>query len=283
MATICGARNVCMSANCYCDIECCSCCGGECYDQETQECCQGLTIYDKATERCCYDVPGGNICPKSPVNKTCCEGDCCDGPCCYGTCCNSGEDCCDDLICYDTSTKKCCNQGTGHTCQKSPVNMTCCAGDCCNESCCNSSDCEHCDSWACEPCLRKASNYEELEGCSKVVDDPDHTPTPNGCGPEGGPSVPDNPTGCEDTSFLGACNEHDECYGTCGSNKSTCDDVFLGEVYGETCTGMLCICSESSCAPACFEFADLYYGAVGGWGESAWKSAQVSACACCDC
>ena len=107
------------------------------------------------------------------------------------------------------------------------------------------------------------------------MDDPDHTPTPNGCGPEGGPSVPDNPTGCEDTSFLDACNAHDTCYGTCGNSRAGCDSNFLDD--------MLEVCMGSSCAYACSQAAYAYYGAVNNWGPSAWESAQVSACSCCDC
>ncbi len=174
------------------------------------------------------------------------------------------------------NTEKCCYDGLGNTCPKSPVDKTCCQEDCCNESCCNSSDCEHCESGTCEPCLYKASDYEELQGCSKVVDDPDHTPSPNGCGPEGwGHMVPDNPTGCEDTSFLEACNSHDECYGTCNSNRDGCDSSFLN--------AMLEVCMGSSCAYACSQAAYAYYGVVHSEGEPAWKSAQVSTCSCCDC
>ncbi len=117
--------------------------------------------------------------------------------------------------------------------------------------------------------------------CNKV-DDPDASPQPNGCGPEGwGEMVPDNPTGCEDTSFLAACNEHDICYGTCGSSKDGCDSAFLGEV--EPLSGMLGVCVQSSCAVRCSENVYLYYGAVHNYGESAYESAQIDACACCDC
>ena len=101
-------------------------------------------------------------------------------------------------------------------------------------------------------------------------------PAPNGCGPAGGPPVPDNPTGCDDTSFLQPCNAHDDCYGTCGSNKDSCDTEFLGEV--EPPSGMLGICVESSCAPACSEFAYLYYGVVHNGGDDAFQAAQACSC-----
>lgn len=245
-----GDCEKCMSANCYCDMECCEgpCCGNTCCN-EGELCCNGLTCYDPDTEKCCNDEEG-NTCD---LFETCCEGNCCNlSQCCVdGQCINEGDEC--------SPGRECCN------------------GNCCNnESCCDSSDCEHCDSGACEPCLQKASDYEELEGCSNIVDDPDQTPTPNGCGPEGwGHMVPDNPTGCEDTSFLGACNEHDNCYGSCGNNQDGCDSTFLNT--------MLDVCMGSSCAVLCSEFAYTYYGVVNNEGEPAWKSAQVSACSCCDC
>jgi hypothetical protein len=98
---------------------------------------------------------------------------------------------------------------------------------------------------------------------------------PNGCGPCGyGDLVPDNPTGCSDTSFLGACNAHDECYGQCGSNKDTCDGSADSGFLG----AMLEICMGSSCAPACSEAAYAYYGVVHIGGGSAWQSAQDCSC-----
>ena len=143
----------------------------------------------------------------------------------------------------------------------------------CRRPCCDSWDCQHCVSGSCEPCLEKASNYEELMACSNVVPDPDWIPSPNGCSSP--LPNPDNPTGCSDTSFLEACNAHDVCYQTCNSNKDNCDNAFLDE--------MLEICMGSSCAPRCSEFAIIYYGAVHNYGDSAYQNDQVAACACCDC
>ncbi len=73
------------------------------------------------------------------------------------------------------------------------------------------------------------------------------------------------------------------CYSTCGRDKGICDSDFLGEVYGETCTGMLCICVDSPCAPACSEAAYMYYGAVDIVGDDRYHNAQLDACACCNC
>jgi hypothetical protein len=154
-------------------------------------------------------------------------------------------------------------------------------------NCCDSWECRHCVNGTCQPCLRKAATYAELQECSHVVDDPATEPVPNGCSL---PYIlsrltgidPDNPTGCPDTSFLGPCNAHDECYQTCGRNKDNCDDDFLGEV--EPPSGMLGICAGSSCAYRCSSFyATAYYNAVCDHGLTAWQNDQVIACACCDC
>jgi len=48
------------------------------------------------------------------------------------------------LTVYDKSAKKCCNEGTGHTC---PVGKACCDGDCCDPYLCEScvdNDCKVC-------------------------------------------------------------------------------------------------------------------------------------------
>jgi hypothetical protein len=130
----------------------------------------------------------------------------------------------------------------------------------------------------CWPCLRKVATWEELKNCNRV-DDPSTSPNPNGC------SVPpiicfvpdcDNPAGCSDTSFRGACDAHDICYQTCKSNKGTCDTDFRN--------AMLDVCMGSSCAYACSEFAYAYYSGVSGAeGQEAWEDDQVIACICCDC
>jgi hypothetical protein len=85
----------------------------------------------------------------------------------------------------------------------------------------------------------------------------------------------DNPTGCSDTSFLGVCNPHDDCYQGCGNNKDTCDSDFF-EAMTDVCTG-------SSCASSCFFYARAYYGAVHNYGNSAWQDDKVKACDCYDC
>ena len=104
--------------------------------------------------------------------------------------------------------------------------------------------------------------------------DPAHTPSSNGCGPECIP-VDDNPTGCDDTSFLDACNGHDICYDTCGNDRWTCDQQFYSD--------MLAVCNQSQCTFDCYDDAFNYYKGVRNLGLIPYRSAQVNACACCDC
>jgi len=93
---------------------------------------------------------------------------------------------------------------------------------------------------------------------------------PNGCGPCDGPPVPNNPTGCEDTSFLAACNAHDNCYADCGINKYFCDTDFYNTMTG--------ICNSSSCKISCLAYALAYYEVVFWGGDSAFQAAQNCSC-----
>ena len=275
------------------------CCQGSCC---TNACCDEKTCYNYNTHRCCNQGTG-HICA---IGKSCCGENCCDYPyccdqktclnaeigehCChYGNgvfcpdgidCCNGGcctQDaprCCAGKTCYNLNTHQCCDDGI--------INSG--VGTVCKKSCCDKWECEYClvlagidppiVTYTCASCLRKAS-YARLQECNRVPD-PDFVPTPNGCGPEGGfPPVPENPSGCEGASFSPACDMHDLCWGTCGSDKAQCDSEFL--------RAMLEICDNSSCPYLCSQFAYLYYEAVSTYGNSNYQSAQEAACACCDC
>ncbi|MDD2460148.1 MAG: RHS repeat-associated core domain-containing protein [Kiritimatiellia bacterium] len=70
-----------------------------------------------------------------------------------------------------------------------------------------------------------------------VRPDPLYTqPAPNGCGPGWSGDVKLNDPMkfvfpfFQSCSFQGACNNHDNCYGTCGSSKSTCDGDFHAQM-----------------------------------------------------
>ncbi len=106
-----------------------------------------------------------------------------------------------------------------------------------------------------------------------------YVPTANGCGPENGPSVPNywtfyNLFGKTDVfPFVNACNPHDICYGTLGSNRATCDTQFLNN--------LLNICSTYSTSWAsrtyCQGLAYTYYYAVAWFGQPAFDAAQARA------
>jgi hypothetical protein len=77
---------------------------------------------------------------------------------------------------------------------------------------------------------------------------------PEFCGSEGTEWVPEG-------NWAGACRQHDDCYGTLGSNKEICD-INLG-------LGVLAYCTEALWNPAvCVAPSVLYWFGVtvGGWG-----------------
>jgi RHS repeat-associated protein len=95
-------------------------------------------------------------------------------------------------------------------------------------------------------------------------------PSSNGCGAQGGTQFPGD-FGLWD--FTPACDGHDNCYGTCGSNKSDCDNQFLAD--------MLSVCEAYVLLPSlyntCAALAATYYAAVVAAGQDAFDAAQ----ACC--
>lgn len=109
-----------------------------------------------------------------------------------------------------------------------------------------------------------------------------YTPTSNGCGPSGGPKVPDyiyyaSIFGTRNTfPFVNACDVHDVCYGTLGTNQAQCDNQFLNN--------LLAICSANATSwtsrQYCNGFAYSYYYAVAWFGSSAFDNAQNKAYEC---
>jgi hypothetical protein len=63
-----------------------------------------------------------------------------------------------------------------------------------------------------------------------------------------------------------ACRNHDECYGTSGSNKGVCDSN-LEDDMSDQC---------SWCGPV----GDVYGTAVDWFGDGAYSDAQSDACSC---
>src|SRR5207248_1119423 len=108
------------------------------------------------------------------------------------------------------------------------------------------------------------------------VPDPTHTCMPNGCGGEGGTSVP-NSFGI--ANFRNCCNGHDCCYDECNSNKGGCDrDLFA-------CMSTSCIAAyalfPTTLLPTCLEIASTYFAFVTALGAKYYNAAQQQSCDCC--
>ncbi len=113
------------------------------------------------------------------------------------------------------------------------------------------------------------------EWCPDRVKQKNFRPKANGCGPEGGPKVPDAPAGAD---FKHACDGHDICYATCRQDKGACDRVFHSQMRAECRL-------EFGIGPSrlrCYQAADIYYTAVSKAGADAYDKAQKQGCnRCC--
>ena len=221
-----------------------------------------------AGKGCNWHCTGCTSTYSSPQDCETCDGHggywVCDGNenqlCCNGTCYDRRtQGCCGGAI-YNRATQKCCSGITVNFDYICDIN-----GICCSSHCCDPKKCESClDDLLCIVCNNDPTLKCYNGHCCCA---------PNGCGPcSGFPVVSNNPTGCADTSFLGPCNAHDDCYGTCGSDKTTCDENFWEELTG------ICSMAASDCVAACTQNANIYYNAVSEWGQSAWASAQACSC-----
>jgi hypothetical protein len=213
-------------------------------------------------DACIYYTNLGYLCRPcgGNDNKVCCDG----GRACYNPvtqgCCNNQP--------YDKTTQKCCPGlfGMDFICDINNI--------CCDVTCCNPKICELC------------TDYMGLRICTVCDNDPTlkcyngHCCcAPNGCGPcSGVPSVPNNPAGCSDTSFLDACNAHDDCYGECHNHnmddKNICDANFLQAMQ------LKCLGSSSGegCIISCLGSALTYYEAVHSRGQGAFDASQACSC-----
>lgn len=87
--------------------------------------------------------------------------------------------------------------------------------------------------------------------------------TSNGCGGAGSSIRPPN--------IFEACNAHDICYGTLGSNKNVCDRRFLHEMRNE------CLAFVAPAVPGCMVWAQTYFYFVAAAGDPFFKKAQKDA------
>ncbi len=141
----------------------------------------------------------------------------------------------------------------------------------------------------CEPAgIQPRYPIANLDLCPNRVPHPGHTPAFNGCGPENGFArylIPNRIGPLRNVDFTPACNNHDICYDTCNSTKSTCDTNFFNDLSAQCAaaypgrswyqTYMRTVCISVD--------ARLYYLAVSrtATGRNAYTDAQKGACDCC--
>ncbi len=116
-----------------------------------------------------------------------------------------------------------------------------------------------------------------LEACRETLTPhPGYKATSNGCGPEDGPKFPD---AYKKANFRNACDAHDICYGTCGSDEVKCNDRFCNALK-RTCANAYPRKSSRN-RRNCDEIANTYCDGVRILGYSAFEKAQSKACQCC--
>ena len=133
--------------------------------------------------------------------------------------------------------------------------------------------------------------------CSKMVQNPAAPPSTNGCGPAPKDAwnkfknwaIPDSALGPD---FTSACDRHDICYGTCGSDKAQCDLNFLSDMRDQCEEYVDSLYSsgfrswfqgsyiERTDRNICDKIARLYYKAVKDKGQGPFDDAQDEACIC---
>jgi hypothetical protein len=241
----------------------------------------GSTCYSRATEVCCGDGRG----KKCPYTDTYHHYEHPQLYCCIGS---------ESTTCYDYQTEQCC-PGTKNG-DKCPNTKNCCVKPDGTANCCDPAACEDCN-WTTGVCESRCPDCQTCDGAGNCRDcDPNHCETcidgkcvvcggdptatcrdghcccaANGCGACGGPSIPDNPTGCSDTSFLDACNAHDTCYATCDNDlnhKTVCDNAFFITMLN-VCDG-----SNPACTTLCIIAANAYFNGVFWGGGSGYATAQ---------
>ena len=118
--------------------------------------------------------------------------------------------------------------------------------------------------------------------CRSDKQKPGYEPSVNGCGTDGGFPVPDSYFGL--VNFTPCCNDHDRCYGTCGSNRADCDSE-LSDCMKNACDNYFTLPITWHERAACRVTASVYWGTLRVLGGEAYESAQDEACdenECCD-
>jgi hypothetical protein len=99
----------------------------------------------------------------------------------------------------------------------------------------------------------------------------------NGCGPEATsfPLEVINDMGNSlGSDFKECCNEHDKCYGTCGTNKKDCDKVFY------ECMNSRCSKKKKIYQPWCKLKAKSFYTLVDNGSVCFFNDSQINHCKC---
>lgn len=100
----------------------------------------------------------------------------------------------------------------------------------------------------------------------------------NGCGPRDKPMTGEFTIGKKTLSFKKACNAHDICYGTCSSDRVSCNDDFE-KAMKKVCTDAFG--KRTKARATCLAEAETYSDAVRLFGGDAYDEAQKAHCKCC--
>ncbi|XP_076067499.1 phospholipase A2 group XII [Oratosquilla oratoria] len=117
-------------------------------------------------------------------------------------------------------------------------------------------------------------NFECPKG-SELNPKPNHTPKSNGCGSLG---VFFNKEDLPRPEMVDCCNEHDNCYDTCGSDKDECDFLFKRCLYDICATNKKEL--NELTMKTCKGGAKILYTATIALGCSSFRDAQEDACIC---
>jgi hypothetical protein len=173
--------------------------------------------------------------------------------------CPPDKECCAGSVfvqCIDPQTHGCCNGTVYHKETQ----------DCCNGTVFNKAD------KCCSPnrTLIPKEPITDLADCpNRVANDRPHEI--DGCS-----WSPDFIIPCPWVSITPACNNHDECYQTCGSDKSACDSNLYNDIVA------ICRANQLTCPlGACESEAVIYYAAVVALGGPAYNNDQKKFCKCC--
>jgi len=116
----------------------------------------------------------------------------------------------------------------------------------------------------------------DLDDCPNKRPHPGNTRGSNGCGPANSDFRP--PQSFGSAPFTVPCNNHDICYETCNTPKSTCDVTFGDQLVD------VCIATYGGSflmETACILVAGVYELAVTVGGGSAYEAGQTKDCECC--